>query len=128
MSCSTSSLFEAHRNTSAIAEGVIFMAAKLILRPRFGFLQLQICGLHAVQLGNLNLFIMAFVGFCTIQSTNLYILIFDSNFLCDYFDNQDDLPARISKILANVSIAALARSSLQCQLNNDCSGRCFSSQ
>jgi hypothetical protein len=65
MSCSPSSLFEAHRNTTATAEGVIFMAAKQILRPRFGF-QLQICGLHAVQLGNLNFFIMAFVGFCTI--------------------------------------------------------------
>jgi hypothetical protein len=66
MSRSTSSLFEARRNTSAATEDVIFMAAKQILRPRFGFLQLQIFGLHAVQLGNLNLFIMAFVGFCTI--------------------------------------------------------------
>jgi hypothetical protein len=28
--------------------------------------------------------------------------------LCDYFDNQGGLPARLSKFLANVSIAALA--------------------
>jgi hypothetical protein len=35
-------------------------------------------------------------------------LIVDSNFLCDYFDNQAGLLARLSKILANVSIDALA--------------------
>jgi hypothetical protein len=29
----------------------------------------------------------------------------DSNFLCDNFDNQAGLPARLSKIVANVSIA-----------------------
>jgi hypothetical protein len=66
MLCSTSSLLEAHRNTSAAAEGVIFMAAERILRPHRGFLQHQICGLHAIQLGILNLFTMAFVGFCII--------------------------------------------------------------
>jgi hypothetical protein len=64
MSRSTSSLLEAHRNTSA--KGVIFMAAERILRRRHGFLQLQICGLHAIQLGNLNLFIIAFLWFHTI--------------------------------------------------------------
>ncbi len=38
----------------------------------------------------------------------MYILIVDSKFLCDYFDNHAGLPARLTKILANVSIAALA--------------------
>jgi hypothetical protein len=66
MSHSTSSLLEAHHKKSAAAKSIIFLAAEQILRCRRTVLQLQICGLHAIQSGNLNLFIMVFVGFCTI--------------------------------------------------------------
>jgi hypothetical protein len=63
---STNSLLEAHRNTSAAAKSVIFLAAEQILRFHCAFLQLQICGLHTIQLSNLILFVIAFVGFHTI--------------------------------------------------------------
>ena len=56
-----------------MAKSIIFLAAEQILRRRHAFLQLQICGLHTIQSGNLNLFIIAFVGGFALSSLLIFI-------------------------------------------------------